>query len=161
MGSKRSIHNREHNWYEYYPLDAGRGVSLLPTDQELVLNTISGRLTLVDWERRTFRAECLFDDDELPLIKTLLGDWPTYTSYLRLLVLISEEPAIQINERLEAARASGRREPLDALLHPLRARLKGCQDRLSLFGLKIAAVYQQGYLLIRRAGKMPEGAEPL
>jgi hypothetical protein len=161
MGSRHSIADREHAWYEYYPLDAGQGVSVLPDEHEVVLNTVSGRLTLVDWERRIFRAECLFEDTELPLIKRLLDDWPAYTPYLRLLTLISEEPADLIEDRLEAAQESGNREALDRLLEPLRARLKGCQDRLALCGLKIAAVYQHGYRLIRRAVTMPQGAEPL
>ncbi len=145
MDSTDSIRNLDGEQYEYYPLDTATGYALLPDEHELVVNKRSGKVTLVNWERRRFLAESSFTDQELPLVRTLLSDWPSYVPYEKILVLVSDELQQAILQRLEEARQM---KTLETVLEPVRSILKECQERVNLFGINIAAVYEHGYLLI-------------
>jgi hypothetical protein len=170
MGSNDSIIEVYDERYQYYPLDASREGTLLADEHEIVLNTVSGQTTLVDWEHRRIKAECRFDEQELPLIRTLLNDWPSYTPYERLLpLLVTEELAEQLIHCIEEAREREDKIMFDVALQPLRSVLQRCQDRLALFGIQIAAIYRHGYRLIKLSElqqlaqegpqQQPEGAE--
>jgi hypothetical protein len=150
MGSNDSIVEVYDQRYQYYPLDAGREVRLLAYEHEIVLNTVSGQTTLVDWKSYHFKAESRFDEQELPLIRTLLNDWPSYTPYEKLMpLLVTEELAEQLIHCIEEARERKDRTMFDVALQPLRSVLQRCQDRLALFGIQIAAVYPHGYRFIQ------------
>jgi hypothetical protein len=150
MDSTSSIPDLNDRRYEYYPLDAGREVTLLPDEYELVLNPLSGLTLLIDWERRHVKAECCFDDLELPLIKQLLDDWPSYTPYEKLFPLVFSDTLVQqMRACLLEAQERNHQAMLTLTLEPLRTILKRCQERLGLFHLQIDAVYQHGYRLMR------------
>ncbi len=148
MGSTRIIADLE-GYYEYYPLDTEHE-RLLPHEHEIVLNTVSGQCTLVDWEHRRFQGECHFVDPELALIKQLLDDWPKMTPYETFVrLLFSDQLASLILQCLREAQESGNHVMIAVALEPLRAILKHCHGSLRLFHLQITAVYQQGYRLIQ------------
>jgi hypothetical protein len=150
MGSTTSIPTLDHQRYHYYLLDAGQGVTLLPEQHAIVLNTLSGLTVLIDWERHKVKAECHFDDLELPLIRLLLDDWPSYTPYEKCFpLLFSDTVAQQMRSCLLDAQERNDKAMLNEILGPLRTVLLRCQDRLGLFDLRIAALYQQGYRLVR------------
>lgn len=150
MGSTNSIATLDNQRYAYYPLDAGRDVTLLPDEHEIVLNTLSGLTLLIDWENRRVKAECRFDDMELPLIRQLLDDWPSYTPYEKLFPLLFSDPiAQQMRTCLLEAVDRNDKAMLTSIVGPLRTVLLRSQDRLGLFDLRIAALYQHGYRLIR------------
>lgn len=155
MGSTNSITTLINQRYDYYPLDAGREVTLLPHEHEIVVNTLSGLTLLIDWENRRVKAECRFDDMEVPLIRHLLNDWPSYTPYEKLFpLLFSDIVAQQMRACLLEAVDRNDKAMLTSIVGPLRTVLLRCQDRLSLFDLRIAALYQHGYRLIRASSTM-------
>ncbi len=145
MDSTHSIPNHDPGRYEYYPLETSAGHALLPHDHELVVNKVSGKVTQVDWERRRFVADSSFTDEELPLIMTLLNDWPSHVPYEKMLVVVSDETPEQIAQRVGEARTTN---TLAAVLTPVRTILTTCNERMHLFSIDIAAVYETGYLLI-------------
>jgi hypothetical protein len=165
MGRTNSIANLDNQRYHYYPLDAGRDITLLPDEHEVVVNTLSGLTLLIDWERRRVKAECQFDDLELPLIRLLLDDWPSYTPYEKLFpLLFSETVAQQMRACLVDAVERNDKAMLNEILGPLRTVLHRCQDRLGLLDLRIAALYQHGYRLVRASSlgqpHEQEGGQP-
>jgi hypothetical protein len=160
MGSTHSIADFNHQRYHAYPLDAGREVSLLPHGHSIVLNTLSGLMLLIDWEHRQVKAECCFDDLELPLIWQLFDDWPSYTPYEKCFPLLFSEPiAQQMRACLLEAQERNHQAMLTCILGPLRTVLHRCQDRLGLFDLCIASVFQHGYRLIRASSSTQPDAQ--
>src|SRR5690348_8607071 len=69
--------------YEYYTLDTGSQPPnrLLAEEHQLVVNLMTGHVTLVDWKEQLFQAQCSFSGLELPLIRQLYEDWPEITPY--------------------------------------------------------------------------------
>ncbi|SRR5581483_1041689 len=148
MDSTRIIADPDDKRYEYYPLENDYE-HLLPDEHELVLNTDSGYLVLIDWDQRRLRAEYQITDLEFLVIKQLLDDWPIVTPYEKLLPLIfSERLTEQIRQCLQEAQQTGSTRMYALALDPLRTILKGCQKLLEAFHIKISAVYQRGYRLI-------------
>ncbi len=146
MGSTGSIRDQDDKGhYAYYPLKTESGYDLLPTGYEMVVNKVSGRVTLLNWNRRRVVTECSFSDQELPLIIALLNAWPSFAPYEHMLALTSDEPAYSIAQRVEETRDT---DALDTLLSPVRTILKECQERVNMLGIKIAAVLDTGFLLI-------------
>ena len=62
--------------YEYYALESGRESPhrLLEQEHELVVNLITGCITLVDWKEMHFQAQTSFTSWELALIRQLFED---------------------------------------------------------------------------------------
>jgi hypothetical protein len=160
MGRTTSIANLDNQRYTYYPLDAGRDAMLLPDEHEVVVNTLSGLTLLIDWENRRVKAECHFDDLELPLIRLLLDDWPSYTPYEKLFPLLFSDPVVQqMRSCLLDALERNNKAMLTEILGPLRTVLHRCQDRLSLLDLRIAALYQHGYRLMRASSSRQQSEQ--
>lgn len=135
--------DRQFQPYDYFSLRSSE-VSALPDGCSLVVHPGNGRITLVDWSRGIFLAECEFaTTKELPLILALLSAWPRYCPYARLLSLLCEEPEESIARRLTLLRD----EALQQAVAPAREELKGCRQRLAHLGLCIHGVYESGYFL--------------
>ncbi|QBD82458.1 hypothetical protein EPA93_43375 [Ktedonosporobacter rubrisoli] len=137
--------------YEYYPLETGE-TALLPQETELVINTRSGHALLIDWERRVVGAEMYFAPFELPLIQILLHAWPSYVEYSKCIRTLIPDPRLaeQFVQCIGAALETQNKLVLNVALEPLRTVLYGCNERLNVIGLEIAAVYESGYLLTKR-----------
>jgi hypothetical protein len=158
MDSTRIIADPGDKRYEYYPLE-NEYERLLPDEHELVLNTASGYLVLIDWDQRRVRAECHVTDLEFLVIKQFLDDWPIVTPYEKLLPLIfSKQLTEQIRQCLQEAHHTSNARMYALALEPLRTILKGCQKLLEVFHIKISAVYQHGYRLIeaKQSGEQQE-----
>lgn len=140
MSNTNTIRTMDDERYEYCPLDTSVGHALLPPEHELVMNKVSGKVTLVDWERRRFVSDSSFTDEELPLILTLLNDWPSYVPYEKMLILTSDETPEQIAQRVEEAHTTN---TLATILTPVRSLLTACNEHMHLFSIDIAAFYEQ------------------
>jgi hypothetical protein len=135
--------------YEYYPLET-TGQALLPHEYEIVVNRQSGQAMLIDWEMREVRAETHFSPVEIPLVHLMLDKWPSYVEYekcLRVLFSSNHSRAEQFMECIDLARQMKNNAMLDVILQPLRTVLHLCNEHLQVFGVTIAAVYGNGYLL--------------
>lgn len=149
MDSTTSIPD-QHGPYEYYPLETS-GKALLSHEHEIVVNRQSGQAMLIDWEMREVRAETCFSPIELPLVHLLLDKWPSYVEYercIRVLFSSNHSRAEQFIECISLARQMKNSAMLDVILQPLRTVLHLCNEHLQVLGVTIAAVYENGYLLI-------------
>lgn len=144
--------------HEYYTLDIGSEPPhrLLEEEHELVVNTVTGHVTLVDWKEQHFKAQCSFTGLELPLIRQLCEDWPEITPYEEFIShLFSSSLAAQMYACLRTARERGDRAVFAITLEPVRVMLSQCQERLRTLGLQIINVPERGYHLIALTKNAP------
>ncbi len=147
--------------YEYYPLDT-TGKALLPDEYEIVVNMRSGQAMLIDWDMREVRAETHFSPIELPLVHLMLDKWPSYMEYercIRVLFSSNHSHAEQFIECINLARQMKNSAMLDVILQPLRTVLHLCNEHLQVLGVTIAAVYENGYLLMKHKEKGTASAD--
>ncbi len=138
-------------------------VSLLPERFSLVVDTLMGTITLVDWQNAQFLHVIeVVDDERFEVLLTLLRRWPSFVPYERLLPHLGIQLTDQESEALERVRTSGKanesdeeqaqdklaREQLQPVLQTLRDLLEDCRHALHSFGIDIATVIDYGPLLI-------------
>jgi len=137
---------------------------LLPLRQSLVVDRVTGVLTVVDWQSERFTSICDdLDDEQFSLVITLLRRWPSYVSYEQLLEQLGIQLSAQDLADLERVRESkqtrtSRRESraterararLQPVLQTLRDLLSGSRACLNFLGIDIAAVLDYGPLLVQ------------
>ena len=132
--------------YAYFSLSSP-GESLLSPGCGLVAWQ-SGQVMLVDWSQQLFLGSAQFTEKQFPLLIALLASWPYYRSYAHMLGLLTNEPEQSITQRLDIQRLDPlQAEAFQMALAPVREELKGLQQHLASFGLRIFAVYECGYRL--------------
>jgi hypothetical protein len=158
MDSPNSISQFDHlpdqfeHPYEYYKLNTGRSINrLVPEKCEVVLNTNSGLVLLINWEEHRILAETEVNGAVLPILKKLLDDWPSYVEYDRLIRILfaqNETLATQFILCIEDARETQNSTLLDVALQPLRDVLIDCKTEMRWLGIDVTAVIGYGYRLI-------------
>jgi hypothetical protein len=86
----------EREWdglYKYYQLHID-AISLLPLNQELIVNLDSGHMVLIDWHRRMLLDDRHFSRKEAAITLALLNAWPSYLPLEKMLPLAmpAEDP---------------------------------------------------------------------
>lgn len=152
-----------------------RDISLLPEHHTLVVNLLTGGVTLVNWQSGRFLAHTTFDDDQLPILLTLLEQWPSYVPIEKFFPLVGIAPIEQLLDDLERVRVSGykgetehehtldllARERIQPVLQPLRSLIASCIPTLNTcFGITIASILDTGpilhrYIPFRSAAEQP------
>ncbi len=147
-----------------------RDISLLPEHHTLVVNLLAGGVTLVNWQSGRFLAHCSFDDDQLPILLTLLEQWPSYVPIEHFFPLVHVTPTEQLLDDLERVRISGykgetehehaldllARERVQPVLQPLRTLIASCIPTLNTcFGITITSILDTGPILTRYSQMKP------
>jgi len=142
-------------------------IALLPEQHTVVVNRLSGGITLVDWRNGRFLAHHSLNDDQLPAVLYLLEEWPSYVPYEKMLHRYGNELTVQQIEDIERIKVSGyageteeekaldqqARERIAPLMNPLHTILASCNLCLPEFGIKIAAVMDCGPILMKTTNK--------
>lgn len=139
-------------------------LSLLPERQSLMVDRLTGTLTLVDWQQEQFLDSCDdLSDEQFSLLLTLLEQWPSYVPYEKLLGQLGIQLTVQDIDDLERIRVSERadeseeeqrqdeqaRARLQPALRTLRDLLRDCKPCLWDLCLDVVAVMDCGPLLMR------------
>lgn len=146
------------------------GLSLLPEHASLVVDTLTGTITLVNWQEAQFLDVIEFGDDEqFALVFTLLKRWPSYVPYERLLRQLGIPLTDQVLADLERLHTSGwanepegeqaqdqlAHERLHPALQTLRDLVEECRPSLQGLGLDVVVVEGYGPLLVPLNGTQP------
>jgi hypothetical protein len=151
---------------------------LLPQGRSLVADPLRGVLLVVDWQQEQVLAISSgeLSEEQFELVCALLGAWPSYVPYEKLLRQLAIPLSPQDGEDLERIRTSGSpgeteaeqvlcaqaRARIAPMLDTLRAELGACRPVLNALGLDISAVLDYGPLLVgylRRAEKVVPAGE--
>lgn len=150
--------------FRTFSLRATPDVFVLPEKHSLVVDRLTGTLTLVNWQQEQFLALCdELSDEQFSLVLALLERWPSYVPYEQLLQHIGIQPSHQDLDDLERVRVSGRaneseeeqaqdaeaRARIRPLLQTLRDLLGSSRAYLHPLGIDITAVLDYGPVLTR------------
>ena len=137
--------------------------NILPEHHTLVVDTVSGGVTLVDWQSGKFLAHRRFTKKQRKLLILLLEGWPNYVSYEKFFPLLNIKMTKQLQCDLDRVKRSGQEgkseqeqmldeeawQHLQPIIKPIRLVLSSCKANLQVFGLTIGAILESGPILLR------------